>query len=330
LILGFAIAGALFFFAMVAFHPVLALAVLFTSHLLMLWPTLAANSSWWGPVVTGFVPNGKELWLTIDDGPQPRDTPALLDLLEEQQARATFFVKGKRAEQYPELIREIVRRGHGLGNHTYSHPSGSFWALPKNRLRAEIDDCSNRLTNITGQRPELFRAVAGMKNFFVHPLLAKRGLQLIGWSARGFDTSTRDVDRVLDRIFRRLKPGGIILLHEDTPIAVECLRRFLGRARIEGYHCVIPEGERFVAKRVIDCVDRRLLLDRTVRRGAGFFLFVMLAVASTKAAPPNEKKLIQVWLERQHDIKSLSADFVQTRSLRSLQSPIRNKGHLWL
>ena len=56
----------------------------------------------------------------------------------------------------------------------------------------------------------------------------------------------------------------------------------------------------------------------------------MLAVASTKAAPPNEKKLIQVWLERQHDIKSLSADFVQTRSLRSLQSPIRNKGHLWL
>jgi outer membrane lipoprotein carrier protein len=56
----------------------------------------------------------------------------------------------------------------------------------------------------------------------------------------------------------------------------------------------------------------------------------MLAVASAKAAPPNEKKLIQVWLERQHEIKSLSADFVQTRSLRSLQSPIRNKGHLWL
>ena len=66
LILGFAIAGALFFFAMVAFHPVLALAVLFTSHLLMLWPTLAANSSWWGPVVSGLEPNGKELWLTID------------------------------------------------------------------------------------------------------------------------------------------------------------------------------------------------------------------------------------------------------------------------
>ncbi|HEV8421842.1 MAG TPA: polysaccharide deacetylase family protein, partial [Chthoniobacterales bacterium] len=124
-ILGFAIAAALFFLATVAFHPILALTVLFTSHMLMLWPTLAANSPWWGPVVTGFVPNGKELWLTIDDGPQPRDTPALLDLLEEHQARATFFVKGRRAEQYPELIREIVRRGHGVGNHTYHHPSGS-------------------------------------------------------------------------------------------------------------------------------------------------------------------------------------------------------------
>lgn len=247
-ILGLAIGAALFFLAMVAFHPLLAFAVLFTSHMLMLWPTLAANSPWWGPVVTGFVPNEKEIWLTIDDGPQPRDTPALLDLLDEHQAQATFFVKGKRAEQYPGLIHEIVRRGHTVGNHTYNHPSGSFWALSKDRLRAEIDDCSNGLKNVTGKTPEFFRAVAGMKNFFVHPLLARRGLQLIGWSARGFDTTTRDIDRVLNRIFRRLQPGGIVLLHEDTPITRECLRRFLGRAKTEGYHCVIPQTERLVAQ----------------------------------------------------------------------------------
>ncbi|HEY2713272.1 MAG TPA: polysaccharide deacetylase family protein [Chthoniobacterales bacterium] len=247
-ILGFAIGAVLFFLAMVASHPLLALTVLFTSHMLMLWPTLVANSPWWGPVVIGFMPNEKEIWLTIDDGPQARDTPALLDLLDEHQAQATFFVKGKRAEQYPDLIHEIVRRGHSIGNHTYNHPSGSFWALPKNRLRVEIDDCSNKLKSITGTTPEFFRAVAGMKNFFVHPLLARRGLRLVGWSARGFDTTSRDIDRVLDRIFRRLRPGGIVLLHEDTPIARDCLRRFLGRAKTEGYRCVIPRTERLVAQ----------------------------------------------------------------------------------
>jgi hypothetical protein len=85
-----------------------------------------------------------------------------------------------------------------------------------------------------------------MKNFFVHPLLASRGLRLIGWSARGFDTTSRDINRVLDRIFRRLKPGGIVLLHEGTPIARGCLQQFLRRARTEGYRCIIPEAERLL------------------------------------------------------------------------------------
>src|SRR5262249_15757641 len=154
---------------------------------------------------------------------------AILDLLSQHRARATFFVRGKCARQYPELIHEIVRRGHSLGNHTYNHPSGSFWALPKRRLVAEIDDCTEALHSIIGRAPELFRAVAGMKNFLVHPLLARRGMELIGWSARGFDTTTRDVNLVVDRIFRRLKPGGIVLLHEDTTVACECLQRFLDR-----------------------------------------------------------------------------------------------------
>jgi peptidoglycan/xylan/chitin deacetylase (PgdA/CDA1 family) len=248
LVLGYAFAAALFFAATVAFYPLVAVAILFTSHMLLLWPTLVANSSWWGPVVTGFVPNDKEIWLTIDDGPHPHDTPALLDLLAEYQAVATFFVKGEQAAQHPELIREIVRRGHLVANHTYSHPSPSFWALPKSRLRSEIDDCSEVLRKITGQAPRFFRAVAGMKNFFVHPLLAQRGLRLIGWSARGFDTTSSQVDRVLDRIFHRLKPGGIVLLHEDTPIAHQCLRGFLQRATCEGYICVIPDAERLVVR----------------------------------------------------------------------------------
>ncbi len=246
LILGFALVAALFFLAVVFFHPLLALGVLFLSHLLILFPTLVANCQWWGPVITSFATPRREVWLTIDDGPHPADTPAFLAQLARYKARATFFVKGERAEKYPELIRAIVRHGHTLGNHTYSHPSGSFWALPKTRLRSEIDGCSEVLSDINGVAPSIFRAPAGMKNFFVHPLLAERELQLIGWSARGLDTAAHEVDRVVERIFRKLRPGGIVLLHEDTPISESCLDRFLARATAEGYTLVIPNPEQFL------------------------------------------------------------------------------------
>ena len=104
LILGFAVVAALVFVVTVAFHPWLALGVLFLSHLLILYPTLVANCQWWGPVMTRFETTQREIWLTIDDGPDPVHTPRMLEILERFQAQATFFVIGRRARAISRTI----------------------------------------------------------------------------------------------------------------------------------------------------------------------------------------------------------------------------------
>src|SRR3954453_21895160 len=157
LILGFALGAAIFFIAVAAFHPILALGVLFLSHLLVLFPTLVANCQWWGPVMTDFETTQREVWLTIDDGPDPVHTPRLLTILERFEAKATFFVIGQRAEQFPNELEAIKAAGHAIANHTFSHPSATFWCLPPGAIAAEVDRFPAATT--------FFRAPAGLKNF---------------------------------------------------------------------------------------------------------------------------------------------------------------------
>jgi peptidoglycan/xylan/chitin deacetylase (PgdA/CDA1 family) len=165
----------------------------------------------------------------------------MLELLARFDAQATFFVIGQRALKFPDEIAGIRRAGHEIGNHTFTHPSGSFWVFPPARIAAEID-----------RHPEasrFFRAPAGLKNFFVHRELVRRGVALVGWTVRGLDTMSRDAAAVANRIQRTLKPGAIILLHEGHRTASEpefhprCLELTLTALAQSGYRCVLPTPE---------------------------------------------------------------------------------------
>ena len=203
---------------------------------LLLYPTLRPNVQWLGPVITCFEPDGNEIWLTIDDGPTG-DTLQVLDALD---VPATFFVKGKLAREHPELIRAIVDRGHTIANHSDTHPSATFWCLPPAAIAREIDG---------GVTSKWFRAPVGMKNPFVHPALRRRGMRLIGWSARGFDGVRADVESVVHRIVPRVFPGAIVLLHQGRDTAAACITRVVDELRARGYAFVIPAGERLKTKR---------------------------------------------------------------------------------
>ncbi len=226
------------------------LGVMAASHAVLLYATLRPNNQIFGPVITGFRPrHGNEVWLTIDDGPDPEDTPRLLDLLDTHGARATFFVRGDRARAHPELIAEIVRRGQGLGNHTFHHPQATFWGLGPGRLRREIGECNEVLHEVTSQPPRLFRAPVGMVNPFVHGAAAHYGLCLVGWSARGFDGVTRrakDPAAVVRQIMVTLRPGGIALLHEGRrgrdgeTVNVRALELLLAELAPLGWRAVLP------------------------------------------------------------------------------------------
>ncbi|HEY0505260.1 MAG TPA: polysaccharide deacetylase family protein [Lysobacter sp.] len=210
------------------------------SHLVFWWGILKSDSRLFSPVLRRLPTQEPAVWLTIDDGPTD-DTPAMLDLLDAHRAHATFFVVGARAAARPDLVREIVRRGHTIGNHSHSHPSAWFWALPPQRMRAEIVQTQATLTAITGTAPRWFRAVVGMANPFVSAPLHEHALARVAWSARGFDSVTRDPARVVARIERNLLPGAIVLLHEGHGRNAEALALLLQRLDARGYRTVLPE-----------------------------------------------------------------------------------------
>lgn len=231
-------------FAAIVLWPhsvVAAIGIVALSHAFLLFPTLRANNQWLGPVITRFETDAQEVWLTIDDGPTS-DTPALLEMLAKTNTRVTFFLKGERAT--PAATHAITAAGHTIGNHSYSHPSATFWCLPPAWIAREIDECNAMLG-----KQRYFRAPVGMKNPAVHPLLAERGMMLIGWTARGFDSVRTDPDRVAARIVPRIKAGAIIVMHQGRPHSLACIERVINDLRGAGYAFVIPAEERLKANR---------------------------------------------------------------------------------
>jgi len=219
----------------------LALALIVPSHLLLVWASLVPDSTLFGPLIRGFDTPRREVWLSIDDGPS-RDTPALLDLLDAHGAKASFFLVGERAVQHPEQVNDILRRGHQIGNHSASHPSAWFWALPPGAMRRQIETAQQQLLAVGGRAPQLFRAVVGMSNPFVEPVLRQLGLQRVGWSARGFDSVVADPEAVWQRLQKGLCPGAVLLLHEGAAHgqSVAILARVLQQLDAQGYRCVLP------------------------------------------------------------------------------------------
>lgn len=217
------------------------LAGLFATHMLFLWGTMRPQSGLFSPVLSRLSTDKKVAWLTIDDGPS-QETPALLDLLDRYGAKATFFLVADRAAAQPDLAREIARRGHGIGNHSCSHPQAWFWALGPRRMGAEIAQAQATLRDITGQAPRWFRAVVGMANPFVAVSLKKHGLARVAWSARGFDGVRGETDQVVRRIVEKLQPGAVVLLHEGAAHGnnLAIVEGVLVAMKQRGYASVVP------------------------------------------------------------------------------------------
>ncbi|MGH8198957.1 MAG: polysaccharide deacetylase family protein [Steroidobacteraceae bacterium] len=155
----------------------------------------------------------RELAITVDDGPDPRITPRVLDLLEERGAKATFFCIGERVQRYAELTREMVRRGHSVENHSQRHLN-YFSLLGPRGLVAEVERAQDTIGITTGQQPLFFRAPAGLRSPFLDPVLSRLGLRLASWTRRGFDTVNSSAPTVLGKLTRGLGAGDILLLHD--------------------------------------------------------------------------------------------------------------------
>lgn len=217
-------------------------------EMLRLGPSLIRNNSWNGPVARTFRARGREVWLTIDDGPSRTQTPIVLDTLAKYQAVASFFVIGQEVHKCRDICRRMLQEGHSIENHTYSHPVKSFWSLSRAAMILEMDRCSHAIRVATGAVPAWFRSPVGMTNSQVHPAADQMFLRVAGWSASGLDgLPGRHPEHVVARTMRQVRPGAIILLHDGewrsgAPATVELL---LGRLAAEGYRCVVPDPAQF-------------------------------------------------------------------------------------
>jgi peptidoglycan/xylan/chitin deacetylase (PgdA/CDA1 family) len=184
------------------------------------------------------VPTGRRvIALTIDDGPDPLTTPALLKVLAAKNARATFFLLGENAARYPDLAAAVAAAGHELGSHGYGHRFPN--KLPPHELFADLEKAEEAI-GAAGVRPTLYRPPGGGYNDAMVDALARRGYTTVLWSVDPRDWERRSAAQTAATVVKRAAPGAIVLLHEGECAAhtPEAVGMIIDRLRAEGYELV--------------------------------------------------------------------------------------------
>lgn len=181
---------------------------------LLAYSVFVPRCQFWSPVIRS-IPQRDAVTLTFDDGPDERFTPRILDILNERNIKAAFFVIGCHAKKSPALVRRIADEGHVLGNHSLDHEhygvnrKFSYW-------QHQIGETQKIVADITGQQPFLFRPPMGFKTWNIARAAREAHLPVIGWSVRGLDTKIQDPAQLSGRVLRQVGGHDIILLHDGV------------------------------------------------------------------------------------------------------------------
>lgn len=182
--------------------------------------------------------------LTFDDGPNQPYTSQILDVLDIYDSKATFFLIGNNVETYPEVVREIVERGHQVGNHSYTH--ADLLKLDRQQMAKEIDLTAEIIKSVTGVAPKVFRPPHGFRDPVVLEQARERNLRVIQWSVMARDWKKPGAEVIADRVVHQVQNGSIILLHDgdginhggDRSQSVTATELIIQRLRQQGYRFV--------------------------------------------------------------------------------------------
>jgi peptidoglycan/xylan/chitin deacetylase (PgdA/CDA1 family) len=195
------------------------------------------NSPIFGAPVTKVKARDKAVALTFDDGPNPDATPLILDALRDRGVKATFFILGRHAEQWPDLVRRVANEGHTIGNHGWHHRKLHFKS--PEYVRRDLEMGTTAIVDACGVRPTLFRAPHGFRSPWVTAIARSLGQRTVGWSLGVWDSALPGADVIVQRTVEGARPGSILLLHDG-----------------DGYD---PRGDRMqTAQAVPEIVDRLL------------------------------------------------------------------------
>ncbi|QDY85967.1 polysaccharide deacetylase family protein [Paenibacillus polymyxa] len=194
-----------------------------------------------GDIVWEVPTHRKLIALTFDDGPDVSNTPAILDLLQKYNAKATFFVVGSRVEKLPHLVKREREEGHEIGNHTFLH--SSFQHISRNKALSELDQGQASIVQATGAGTHLFRPPGGSYNDSLVKLAKEKGLKIILWSWHQdtLDWRKPGVHRIANKVLRNARNGDIVLMHDfvhHSTQTVEALKIILPELKKRGYSFV--------------------------------------------------------------------------------------------
>ncbi len=182
----------------------------------------------------------KVLAISFDAAWGGSQTPAILDILDEYGVKTTFFLVGIWVEKYPNLVKEIVARGHEIGNHSTTHPEMS--KLSEEKIQDELKVTSDRIEQLTGVRPTLFRPPFGDYNDKVVSVSRAEGYECVQWNVDSLDWKNRGVQDLVRQATKDNKPGDIVLFHNDSQFIVQALPAILRTYQDAGF-TVIPVSE---------------------------------------------------------------------------------------
>ncbi len=170
------------------------------------------NSFVFGPVMGHLPTEERKVALTFDDGPNRDATPRILDALAEHGVKATFFILGRHAERWPDLVHRAVREGHQVGNHGYFHRKLHFKS-PR-YVRRDVLLGKRAIERAGASPPHFFRAPHGFRSPWVSAIAGSLGERTIGWSLGVWDSDQPGVKKIVEQVIEGVKPGSIVLLHD--------------------------------------------------------------------------------------------------------------------
>jgi len=205
------------------------------------YQSMAPTRQWYGRTFTGLARGTKQLALTYDDGPNDPHTPRLLEVLARHKVRATFFLIGRYVRQRPDIVREIVKAGHVVGNHTFTHPLLTFKSEAE--IRRELTDCRAALQEAMGEHSNLFRPPFGGRRPAVLRIARELSLEPVMWNVTGYDWNAPPAAVIERKVTKQIRGGDVILLHDgghremgaDRSQTVLATDHLITRSKSEGY-----------------------------------------------------------------------------------------------
>lgn len=201
------------------------------------------NSPIFGRPITHVSRSPRTVALTFDDGPNPDATPAILDALAARGIKATFFVLGRHAERWPDLVRRAASEGHTIGNHGYYHRKLHFKS--PQYVRDDLTRGTRAIEQAGGVHPALFRAPHGFRSPWVSAIARSLGQRTVGWSLGVWDSDRPGVDAIVQRTVDGARPGSILLLHDGDGYAAAGDRMQTARAVPGIVDRLLEHGYRF-------------------------------------------------------------------------------------